>query len=325
MSSQQKDKRKVIKEILSLDIPQSEKNKRIFQVMNPTNLLDNLKTKEDEIFCTHYNRHNYPIFKCCKKIYPCRLCHDEKEEHKCNRFEVDYMKCNYCKTYQKSSSSCNNPECYKFNKPHKYFCKICNLWSNDKDKKLVILDSYLITNINTNSELYHCKDCGICRMGLQKDITHCHKCNQCIFTRIFDNHQCITDMKDEKCPICFKELWGCFRDTCYHLKCGHKVHTSCFKKSLQSYNYNCPLCKKSTVDLTNEWRRLDLFLSLQTMPEEYKNDKSEIFCNDCELTSTVNFHFLYHKCLSCNGYNTVVNKVIKYKPDENQNDNEEEV
>ena len=37
---------------------------------------------------------------------------------------------------------------------------------------------------------------------------------------------------------------------------------------------------RGTVDLTNEWRRLDLFLSLQNMPDEYKNDKSEIFCND---------------------------------------------
>jgi RING finger/CHY zinc finger protein 1 len=226
------------------------------------------------------------------------------------------MKCNFCKTYQKVSSSCNNPDCYKFNTSHKYFCNICNLWMNNKDKHLVILDSILINNINTNTQIYHCKDCGICRMGIKDNYKHCSKCNSCYHKKSLDNHNCIGNLKEENCPICMKDIWGAFRDSSQLLKCGHSVHSKCFIESLKNQNFNCPLCKKSMVDLTDHWKMIDLFLSNQTMPEEFINDKSEIYCNDCEKKSTVNFHFIYHKCLTCNGYNTVVDKVIKHNPEE---------
>lgn len=40
------------------------------------------------------------------------------------------------------------------------------------------------------------------------------------------------------------------------------------------------------------------------MPTEYNNTYSEIYCNDCEKRSFAKFHFIYHKCGHCLGYNT---------------------
>ena len=40
------------------------------------------------------------------------------------------------------------------------------------------------------------------------------------------------------------------------------------------------------------------------MPDEYKNKKVNILCNDCEKISNVNFHFIAMKCSNCCSYNT---------------------
>jgi RING finger/CHY zinc finger protein 1 len=49
-------------------------------------------------------------------------------------------------------------------------------------------------------------------------------------------------------------------------------------------------------------------LETHTMPAEYQNLVSLVYCNDCEKKSHASYHFLYHKCVNCSGYNT---KVIK--------------
>ena len=40
------------------------------------------------------------------------------------------------------------------------------------------------------------------------------------------------------------------------------------------------------------------------MPQEYSNTFSHVYCNDCEKKSYAKFHFMYHKCGFCLGYNT---------------------
>ena len=42
------------------------------------------------------------------------------------------------------------------------------------------------------------------------------------------------------------------------------------------------------------------------MPIEYKDTYSYVYCNDCEKKSHAKFHFIYHKCGHCRGYNTKV-------------------
>jgi RING finger/CHY zinc finger protein 1 len=40
------------------------------------------------------------------------------------------------------------------------------------------------------------------------------------------------------------------------------------------------------------------------MPEEYKDFKMLIMCNDCLQRSEVNFHIMGGKCKNCKSYNT---------------------
>lgn len=42
------------------------------------------------------------------------------------------------------------------------------------------------------------------------------------------------------------------------------------------------------------------------MPPDYANIYSIVLCNDCEVKSEAPYHFLYHKCDKCKGYNTKV-------------------
>ena len=58
------------------------------------------------------------------------------------------------------------------------------------------------------------------------------------------------------------------------------------------------------------FQRIDAMLATHQMPSEYQNTKSLIYCNDCELKSVAPFHFLYHKCQSCQGYNTKVLQTV---------------
>lgn len=58
--------------------------------------------------------------------------------------------------------------------------------------------------------------------------------------------------------------------------------------------------------MTEWYRALDARLQHDRMPREYANRMSHILCHDCGEKSTVPFHFVYHKCTHCAGYNTRV-------------------
>lgn len=69
----------------------------------------------------------------------------------------------------------------------KYYCKECKLWDSDPRKTI-----------------YHCHDCGICRIGkgLGQDYFHCKKCNVCMAMSLNGRHKCIERNLECDCPIC---------------------------------------------------------------------------------------------------------------------------
>ena len=302
-------KRQKIREINKMNLSHSEKAKLIFQVMNNGYVLKEEPKKR--IYCSHYKRYTSILSKCCNKIYPCRICHDENEDHVINRHDIDYMKCDMCNCLQKISNSCKNPECFKYNKNYNYFCKACNLCTNKKDKNKVVINSIITNTINTDIDIYHCNDCGICRLGKKDDYIHCNKCNLCLKKNIYDNHPCKLNAKEQNCPICLKSNWSTANMTVMLLECGHSVHSKCFQQTLASGNYSCPICKKSMVDMSNYWTMIDNMISSHVMPDEYINWTSDIYCNDCLKKSNTRYHFTYHKCSNCNSFNTVVENINK--------------
>jgi len=247
--------------------------------------------KEKNILgCKHYQRALKIQAHCCGKWFPCRFCHDEVSDHSITSKALTVkMMCMYCSTVQPVNDVCINPNCGK--RVARYYCSECKLWDNDPNKNI-----------------YHCYDCGICRIGkgLGIDYFHCKTCNVCMSISLKGHHKCIERNLESNCPICGEYMFTS-TTTVIFMPCGHCIHHKCYKEYIQT-SYQCPTCFKSLANMTEYFKRIDQLLAQQKMPEEYRNWKSYILCNDCEKKSYTKFHFIYHKCAYCSSYNT---KLIK--------------
>lgn len=54
-------------------------------------------------------------------------------------------------------------------------------------------------------------------------------------------------------------------------------------------------------------------LSQHQMPIEYQKTRSYVYCNDCEKKCWAKYHFLYHSCNDCKGYNTKLISTQEFK------------
>ena len=135
--------------------------------------------------CKHYQRACKLQAHCCGKWYTCRFCHDDVSDHSISRNLVKTMMCMYCWHTQPAGQKCANIKCGK--QLASYYCSICKLWDNDGKKNI-----------------YHCNDCGICRIGkgLGIDYFHCEICNVCMAMGLKGNHKCIERNLESDCPIC---------------------------------------------------------------------------------------------------------------------------
>lgn len=109
---------------------------------------------EPRLGCQHYKRNVKLQCFTCKRWYPCRFCHDAVENHSLDRKKTENMLCMLCGSPQPAAERCR--KCDKL--ASWYYCSICKLWDDDNEKSI-----------------YHCDDCGICRIGqgLGKDFFHC--------------------------------------------------------------------------------------------------------------------------------------------------------
>mgnify|MGYP000847646437 CR=1 FL=1 len=110
--------------------------------------------EEAALGCRHYKRNVKLQCYDCKRWYTCRFCHDEVEDHSLNRRKTENMLCMLCGRAQPAAQWCKG--CGE--QAARYYCTICKLWDDDNKKSI-----------------YHCNDCGICRIGqgLGKDFFHC--------------------------------------------------------------------------------------------------------------------------------------------------------
>jgi len=256
-------------------------------------ILNEIKSVQDRdtenIDCPHYKRGCTIYCDKCKKFYPCRLCHDEiMIYHSFDRFGASRMKCKKCSTEQNMGQKCQVCD----NIMGKYYCNICHLFESNFEDDL------------ENCDIRHCHKCGICRKGLNSH--HCDNCGICVNNNhTCNNNTCNKYNLKDNCTVCMENMFYSTKGV--HLsKCGHCLHTDCLKGLLQNRIYQCPLCKKSLIDMTNNWNRIEAYMSSTQMPEQYRDQTSNILCNDCEKKNTVPFHFMYHKCLDCNSWNTTV-------------------
>jgi len=238
--------------------------------------------------CKHYPRACKIKAACCGKFFTCRLCHNENEKkHDIDRHATKFILCMKCKTPQMVSEQCINPSCQiSF---AKYYCFHCKFYDDTPNKMI-----------------YHCEQCGICRVGKREDFRHCTRCNMCLSVMTYDNHKCLDGTYSNNCPVCMEDLFSS-RDSTIPLKCGHPLHYECYKEFIKSNHYQCPICKKSISNLSNAWKRYDRLIENSPMPAMYNGSTASITCNDCHVkTMDMPLHFIGLKCSSCGSYNTTV-------------------
>ncbi|KAK1761313.1 hypothetical protein QBC47DRAFT_290518 [Echria macrotheca] len=232
--------------------------------------------------CAHYRRNVKMQCATCERWYTCRFCHDAVEDHILPRKETKHMLCMLCGCPQKASDTC--VRCGE-SAAH-YFCGVCKLWNDDPNKPI-----------------YHCNDCGLCRVGqgLGKDFFHCKKCMACI--KMTTNHKCIERSTDCDCPICGDYMFNSPRPVIF-MQCGHSIHRHCFDEYKRT-SYKCPLCNKSCANMDAQFRNWDIAILTQPMPPEYRDARAIISCNDCSAKSQTAYHWLGLKCSHCFSYNTI--------------------
>jgi RING finger/CHY zinc finger protein 1 len=124
-------------------------------------------------------------------------------------------------------------------------------------------------------------------------------CGICV--PIGPNHTCSFKLEGE-CPVCCENLFDALINA-LQLKCGHWMHVKCYEEFIK-HTYKCPLCSKSIGTMDQMTQYIDHMIETTPMPDEYKDKKVDILCNECNVKSEVIFHFYGLKCPECLTYNT---------------------
>ena len=202
----------------------------------------NIMNKKNE--CNHYPNKKCTdfYFECCQKKYDCVRCHNENENHS---IQLESITCSECLKIQEIRDNCKYCET-KFSKS---FCEICCLFSDQEN-------------------IYHCIQCGLCRVGKEEELIHCDSCNICVLK---ENHQCLLLGKindDYQCCFCNDDLYKSMSSV-QKLNCIHYAHTDCVQKSIKNNSIKCGLCRKTFLNeeqAKNMWSMIDLEKEFTLMP-----------------------------------------------------------
>jgi len=247
--------------------------------------------------CQHYRRKCEIEAPCCKIWYPCRLCHNDQyrgpkapgcQVETMERRAVEKIRCLLCKKEQGVSNKCE--ECGE--EFAKYYCAMCKFW-----------------NDNPVKGIYHCEQCGICRVGKADDYFHCVNCNGDFPLDGQDVHVCTNSGMKNNCPICFEDMFSSRKQSQRMPVCGHFIHSKCLNEYLRTAGVNrCPICSKDIVKEDEERiKYIDEVLAStrENLPKEVIDMKVNILCNNClKKSGDIPFHFLGLKCSHCGSYNT---------------------
>lgn len=259
--------------------------------MEDEEVIDGLSVGKGKHGCKHYRRRCRIRAPCCNEIFDCRHCHneakntnelDDSERHEIPRHRVEKVVCSLCDYEQDVKQVCERCGVCMGD----YYCDKCKFFDDKTEKKQ-----------------YHCDACGICRIGGRENYFHCDRCGSCYSKSLQDGHPCVENAMHQNCPICIEYLFDSVMDIAV-LPCGHTMHQACLRQMNRHSQFCCPICSKSTQDMSMYWERLDEEVFLTPMPEEYRHKKVWILCNDCGTTSDVNYHVIGQKCPECGSYNT---------------------
>lgn len=227
--------------------------------------------------CQHYKRTCKVRAECCGVFVSCRLCHDEAFEssdgHVCDRHAIKTVLCMRCNEEQPVGQDC--VKCKE--RFADYFCEHCRLYAGSE------------------SPIYHCDKCGLCRRGTREGNIHCEDCDACMLKSHAEKHVCMESSMTGDCPVCCSALFTSTRP-CVYLACGHSMHQDCYH-ALIKQDYRCCLCFKALADMSDYYDGIARMLQMEDpLPVELASRRSEIVCNDCSQRSIAPWHFEYHRC-----------------------------
>ncbi|XP_020407717.1 E3 ubiquitin-protein ligase RZFP34 isoform X7 [Zea mays] len=125
----------------------------------------------------------------------------------------------------------------------------------------------------------------------------------CYTTTLKDSHRCVDGAMHHNCPVCMEYLFDSMKAISV-LHCGHTIHLECLYEMRAHQQFSCPVCLRSACNMSDIWQKLDQQVAASPMPAIYQKKMVWILCNDCGVTSNVQFHILAHKCPGCSSYNT---------------------
>jgi hypothetical protein len=176
--------------------------------------------------CQHYpGRWLFPVHPVELSRVACRLCYDASRAAAAAfpRKAVRQMVCAFCACAQPCGAACANPDCTASGVRHRYYCGVCHLWEQRPAKSI-----------------YHCVDCAICRVGPAEDYEHCGNCGMCVPKA--RPHKCWGQLAGATCPVCYDACDAAGRESISFLRCGHALHTECWRQLLQHGHFKCPSC-----------------------------------------------------------------------------------
>ena len=249
---------------------------------------------ESSLGCPHYERKCEILAPCCEIWYGCRHCHNEQYKgpkapgckvEKMNRTEVKKIRCLVCKELQAPSEKC--VKCGEVFA--RYYCSKCILYDDALEK-----------------HIFHCDDCGMCRIGKKEEKTHCFTCGLCIHKAVESKHKC-SEIKGVNCPVCLEPLFESIKPILLLERCLHWIHVKCLNDYGKNYKNQCPVCEISITLMSDaKIAYLDKKVEIQKerLPKGLIMKQVKIYCRDCLMKSEgVEFHVVM-KCKHCGSYNT---------------------
>jgi len=224
--------------------------------------------------CQHYKRNCKILAPCCQEYFDCRLCHDAVQSHTIDRYAIKTIQCNFCTTVQDKSSQCQN------------CLEVFSLW--------------------IEFPIVHCEKCNICYKESVQGRFHCDTCNLC-FEGDQNNHSCCEKKvdPDSECCVCLEKLY--YQPVAAAiLKCGHWIHSKCLEGMMQNNKYQCPLCKKTMIDV--DWSKYKSIIASIPISTDQEPKDVELLCNDCLTKSQRTYHPIAMECSNCGSFNTGIFK-----------------
>lgn len=263
-----------------------------------------------QLGCSHYIKNCMIRAPCCctateeeplpsHAFYPCRLCHDEKEQkHEIDRKTINEMVCMLCMQATLSTIAVqpvSNHCIHCHSQMALYYCDVCKLFDGDP-----------------SHDIFHCDKCGICRRGRVDEYFHCDRCGHCMPLTIRHTHPCkLSDALKRACPICQLDMFAS-REAAHVLPCGHGMHSACYQQLLSNASSAwpvCPLCKKSVLNEAQARQlssRIDVHVSEFAMPAEYAHWTADVLCNGMTMQCHALLRSVYGAMSAALMYNVVL-------------------